>query len=49
VLHSKRILLFGKDKRKMELWKMENEKVDDGAAPDLDCPAHSANCSSPIR
>jgi hypothetical protein len=27
---SKRILLFGKDKRNMEIWKMENEKVDGG-------------------
>jgi hypothetical protein len=30
-LLSKGILLFGKDKRMGELWKMENEKVDDGA------------------
>jgi hypothetical protein len=29
--------------------KMENEKVDDGVAPDLDCPAYGVDCSSPIR
>jgi len=30
VLLSKRILLFGNDKRNMEIWKKENEKVDGG-------------------
>jgi len=30
VLLSKRNLLFGYDKRNMEIWKMENEKVDGG-------------------
>jgi hypothetical protein len=30
VLIGKHILLFGKDERNMEIWKMENEKVDGG-------------------
>jgi hypothetical protein len=49
VLLSKRILRFGKDKSNTEIWKMENEKVDDGAAPDLDCPAHNAESDYDIE